>query len=266
MDNQYTVDMFVNGDMLDNIHQVEDEMVIASNGGSNVTSKMGILPGYGPVWYDPDGIENIVSLLRVKQKYHVTFNSDNNSFVVTKADGTVFEFVESSCRLYYYNLAAGSNKCSGVTMVNMVAGKKSKYTNEDYLHAVSARQIQIRISHPSTKDLKQIIAKNQLLSCAVTRADVMAAEDIFGPDLGSLKGKTTRDRPHQVRDIVTPLPASIMERYRSVTLCANIMHVNGIPFLIAISCNLQFGTIEAQPNCQEKTLVSSLVSMIKVYK
>jgi hypothetical protein len=56
LDNQSTVDVFANGDMLKDIHQVDDEMVIASNGGSNVTSEMGTLPGYGLVWYDPVGM------------------------------------------------------------------------------------------------------------------------------------------------------------------------------------------------------------------
>jgi hypothetical protein len=58
LDNQSTGDVFANGDMLEDIHEVGDEMAIASNGATNVTSKMGTLPGYGPVWYDPVGIAN----------------------------------------------------------------------------------------------------------------------------------------------------------------------------------------------------------------
>jgi hypothetical protein len=69
------VDVFANGDMLEDIHHVNDQIVIASNGSSNMTSEMGVLPGYGPVWYDPIGIANIVSLSRVREKYHVSFNS-----------------------------------------------------------------------------------------------------------------------------------------------------------------------------------------------
>ncbi len=111
-------------------------MVIASNGGSNVTSEMGILPGYGLVWYDPVGIANIVSLSRVREKYHVSFNSDQNVFVVTKPDGTVFEFKQSESGLYYYDLA--SNKRCGAVMVDTVASKRSRYTNDDYSRAVTA--------------------------------------------------------------------------------------------------------------------------------
>jgi hypothetical protein len=49
LDNQSMVDVFANGDMLEDIHQVDDQMVIASNGGSNVATEMGVLPGYGLV-------------------------------------------------------------------------------------------------------------------------------------------------------------------------------------------------------------------------
>jgi hypothetical protein len=196
LDNQSTVDVFANGNMLKDIHQVDDEMVIASNGGSNVTSEMGTLPGYGLVWYDPVGIANIVSLSRVREKYHVSFNSDNNIFIVTKPDGTVFEFKQSESGLYYYDLM--SNKRKGAVMVDTVASKKSRYTNEDYSGAVLARQLQIRVGRPSTKDFLRIVARNQLPNCPITCDDILVAEDIFGLDIGSLKGKTTRRKPHRV--------------------------------------------------------------------
>jgi hypothetical protein len=108
--------------------------------------------------------------------------------------------------------------------------------------------------------------RNQLTNFPVTRADILAAEDIFGPDLGTLKGKTTRSRPVQVRDVVNPIPPTILERYQSVTLCADLMHVNGIPFLVTISRHLKFGTVEAQPNHLDKTITDGLLSAIKIYR
>jgi hypothetical protein len=75
-------------------------------------SQMGTLPGYGKVWYEPNGIANIVSLLQVKERYHVRYNSDQNVFVVTKPDRTIYEFIELNSSVYYYDLAVPTNKCS----------------------------------------------------------------------------------------------------------------------------------------------------------
>jgi hypothetical protein len=44
------------------------------------------------------------------------------------------------------------------------------------------------------------------------------------------------------------------------------MYVNGVPFLLTMSRNLKFGTIEALPNWLEATVITGLVSMVRVYK
>jgi hypothetical protein len=81
-------------------------------------------------------------------------------------------------------------------LFDTVASKKSRYTNEDYSQAVLAHQLQIRVGRPSTKDFLRIVACNQLPNCPITRDDILTAEDIFGPDISSLKGKMAQRKPH----------------------------------------------------------------------
>ena len=54
-------------------------------------------------------------------------------------------------------------------------------------------------------------------------------------------------RPLRVESDVTykPLPPSVHERYKVVTLTADIMFVNAIPFFVSLSRKIKFGTIEA---------------------
>jgi hypothetical protein len=264
LDNQSTVDLFCNGNLLVNIREVDSRMNVRCNAGSRITNMIGDLPGYGWVWYDPQAIANILSLKRVKQQYHVYYDSQNGgSFVVTKPDGEQFEFRESETGLYYLDTTSSA---SATVLVTTVEENKARYTNADYLRAVQARELQIKVGRPSPKQFIQIVAKNQLRNCPITRADIMAAEDIFGPDVGSLQGKTTRKRPHIVRTVVMPLPPTIMSRYRAVTLCVDLMYVNGIPMLVSISRNIRFCTVEAVPNRSGDTLVKGIKNIAAVYK
>jgi hypothetical protein len=191
LDNQSTIDLFCNAKLLSNIRTATTRMNVQCNAGVRSTNLIGELANYGTVWYDPEAIANILSLKQVRSKYKVEYKNESVNecpkFVVTKPDGKVFEFVESMDGLHYMD-----SQKSGAVLINTVADNKSSYTNEDYTNAVKARELQIKIGRPSTKDFISIVTNNQLRNCPITKADIMAAEHIFGPDVGSLKGKTVR--------------------------------------------------------------------------
>jgi hypothetical protein len=159
---------------------------------------------------------------------------------VTKPDGTKFQFKESDSG---FMDTIKHTQQQGVLMVNTVSNKKENYTNEDYQRAEKARELQIKIGRPSYKDFIQIVNDRLLINCPVTKADVIAAQDIFGPDIGSLKGKTTRRKPDVVRQVLESLPPETMKRYRMVTLCIDVMYVNRIPMLVSVSRDIKFGTV-----------------------
>lgn len=245
LDNQSTIDVFYNGAMLRNIHVVPSTMRIHCNAGVARTNQVGELPGYGMVWYHPDGIANILSLRNVKRHYRITYDSEtDNCFVVHKMNGTNRIFRESDRGLYFYDAAEGADYNTGTVLVETVAANKSKYTQRDYSHAVLARKLQAIIGRPSLKQFKKILDTGLLPNCPLTSQDAMAAEYIFGKDLGSIKGKTTRQQPEHVPIQHVSLPVELMARYKDVILAGDIMYVNKIPFFVTISRNLKFGTTE----------------------
>jgi len=196
LDNQSTIDLFCNPDLLHNIRESKTSMRVECNAGARKTTQVGELKDYGTIWYDSLGIANILSLKNVRKRYAVAYDTTNYAFMVTKPNGKVFVFKASVSGLHYLDTTDAE---SGVALVNTVANNRNNYSNEAYLRAVQARELQIKIGQPSTQDFIHIVDNNHLPNCPITKADIMAAEHIFGPDIGSLKGKTTRRNPHAVK-------------------------------------------------------------------
>jgi len=195
LDSQSTVDVFCNSRLLGNIRKAKWQLVLHCNAGTVLVTMKGDLKGYGTVWYHPTGIVNILSLNNVRKKYQVTFDSGNTEeqgFIVHKADGLMRVFRPSSKGLYYSDVANDV----GAIMVNTVDSNKSKYSVRQYSSAKKARSLQDIIGRPSTDDFIKYVEGNMIPNCNITREDILRAEDIFGPNLGAIKGKTTR-RPTQ---------------------------------------------------------------------
>ena len=150
-------------------------MRIQCNARIRVTNLVGDLPRYGPVWFDPRAIANVLSLKLVKEKYHIKYNSaKDDGFVVTKPTREKFKFIQSGLGLHYLDtMVQDTNKSVNTTLVvNMVKENKKNYTNNDYLCALRAWELQVTMGGPSTATFVEALKINVLLNCPVTPADV----------------------------------------------------------------------------------------------
>jgi len=82
--------------------------------------------------------------------------------------------------------------------------------------------------------LKAILQMSSIKNDPITIEDVNIAEKIFGPDIGSLKGKTTRQKPLPVVDDFIEIPKGLVDKQQNVTLCIDVLKINGIPFLSTV--------------------------------
>ena len=150
-------------------------MRIQCNARIRVTNLVSDLPGYGPVWFDPRAIANILSLKLVKEKYHIQYNSNkDDGFVVTKPTGEKFKFIQSASGLHYLDtMIQDTDKSVDTTLVvNMVKENRKNYTNNDYLCALRARELQIMVGRPSTTTFVDLFKRNGIANCPVTPADI----------------------------------------------------------------------------------------------
>jgi hypothetical protein len=194
LDNQSTVSIFYNKALLWDIRVTTRRMRVQCNAEWMVTNLIGCLPGYpGEVWYNPAGITNIISLADAEKYFRVRFDSEREkAFVVKKFDGTEHRFVKTAHGLYCFDTATHNTTEHGMTLVTTVANNKSKYPVRTYRQALLVRKLQTMIRYPSRRDnFMKIVEQNLILpNCPIGHADILlAAEDILGPHVGSLKGE-----------------------------------------------------------------------------
>ncbi|MEL7196301.1 MAG: reverse transcriptase domain-containing protein [Bacteroidota bacterium] len=182
-------------------------------------------------------------------------------FIVEKENGDVRKFVQSEKGLFYCDVG----KVSGVTLVSTVKDNTKMYSDRDYKRAMAARELQKAIGRPSTEHLVRIVEGGHLPNCPVTRADILAAEHIWGQDLGTLKGKTTRRKAVPVDGEIVKVSPTILQKYGQVTLGIDIMHVNRMAFLITISRHIKFGTVEFLSKADDVNILAGIKQVLHWY-
>jgi hypothetical protein len=186
-----------------NVRKVNKVMNIKCNAGVTRTDMVGDLPGCGEVWFNKSGIANILSLSRMEKKCRITYDSKNGKqFIVHKENGMVRRFRQSEDGLFHMDAKESDEEQDGTVLVNKVEtvkGNKKNHTKAACKQATLARKLQNITGRPSARSFLNIVEKNLLKDCPVKREDALAAEDIFGPNVGSLKGKTVRQNGERVR-------------------------------------------------------------------
>ena len=68
----------------------KDAIRVHCNSGVKILDRVGDLPGYGTVWYEPTGIVNIFSMSRATKKFRICFYSKGgNVFRIVLPDKEV---------------------------------------------------------------------------------------------------------------------------------------------------------------------------------
>mmetsp|Transcript_53098 Transcript_53098/g.158898 ORF Transcript_53098/g.158898 Transcript_53098/m.158898 type:complete len:232 (-) Transcript_53098:6-701(-) len=119
LDTGSSIDVLSNPDLITNIHRSEQYTQIHCNAVIVRESHNGTLPGYVEVWFNKDGIENILSMSNMVDKLPVTCNSHNDDrFIIQKPDEQLI-FNCSQSGMYFHDVGDRD-----IVMVANVSGNR----------------------------------------------------------------------------------------------------------------------------------------------
>ena len=256
LDNQSTTDIFCNLDYLTDIHTVPQTLKLNTNGGVLTTNQQGLLPGYGYVWCKKDAIANVISLANAEAngKFDVNYDRNRGFIMTNNKTGQVTVFKKDQAGLHTAPLLPEAK----VSLLNTVEENKSLYTKGQIQRADAARKLYRVIGHPSIRDYKNIIQTNQIKNCPITIEDINICEQIYGPDVATLKGKTVRTKPKPVVRDYVEIPRQLIQAHKGIILFADIMWIDGVPLLITLSKHVKFITIRYIHDRTKETLMEAL--------
>ena len=91
LDSGSTMSIFHDKELVYDIKKSEHPIKVATNAGSRIVSKQAMVAGFGRVWYDEGAIANIFSLQDLKNKHHITYDSEvEDAFLVHRQDVKCF--------------------------------------------------------------------------------------------------------------------------------------------------------------------------------
>ena len=250
LDTGSTCSVFHNKKLVTDIRPSNKTLRAYTNGGHQDSKQIATLPGFFDVWYNPASMVNILSYADVRKRFRITSDTEKDSCInVHMDDGRTMKFREVKSGLYLHNQSDGEkdndtrNNVTEYTFLKLVSQNKKMFTRKELESGDRARDLYVKLGMPGYKYYFRLLESNHIVNCPVTADDAKRAILIYGEEVATLKGKTTRQKPMKINEhITTPLPLTIQDTHPTVNMSADYLYVQGTPFLHTISSNYKYRT------------------------
>ena len=271
LDSASTVSTMSNHELVTDIEWSNEKLHLLTGGGPMTLEIKAKFFGMD-VWFDPNGVANILSLGVVANSFHVVFDSGmEDAFYVKVSKDVLWKFERFGSGLYYFDVAkyrnANNRTVTNYSFITTVQSNKEKYHRREVELADRALEVYTRLNRPSRQMFEHILTSNQLRNCPVTVEDARRAFKIYGHDVATLKGKTVKRKNIPASTLVTTsLPLSILENHANVTLCIDFFFVQGIAFFHSISRKINFRTVSKVENRKKETMLREIKIIRGLYE
>ena len=144
---------FWNADLVKDIKWSNDKLRLLTNGGPTVQNMKAKFHDID-VWFDPNGIANILSLGLVSNTRRVLMDTwEENAFYVRMSEGIYWKFERIGDGLYYYDVARNSNDSSSTvkqySFITTVEDNEKKFHRREVDRSKLALEVYRRLCRPS---------------------------------------------------------------------------------------------------------------------
>jgi len=200
----------MNPEFVANIRKSPTRLVMKTNAGTRVIDKIADVPMFGTAWFDEQMVANILGFASLKDKYPISYSIDNDAFYVQLTPNKYIVFERTPEGLYVYKptksyfdevkrMKTGEQNMNiAATFIQSVEDNMKKFTEREVKDAEKALRLYVGTGFHTPEDFKQFLRQGLLLNNPVVPKDVKVLEAIYGPNVDSLKGKSTRPKSPRV--------------------------------------------------------------------
>ena len=110
-----------------------------------------------------------------------------------------------------------------------------------------------------------MLRQNLIKNCEVTDKDIAITDAVFGPDVPTLKGKSTRPKPRKVVGKEIDIPEEFVSTNKDIELAIDIIFINNEPILTTIDRSLMFKACMPLKSREDENILQGLDTILCRY-
>ena len=252
LDTQASINIFGNKELLTNIRQADKPISLSGiQAGAKAVKvdKIGNFHELGNVYYSEGAAANIISFAsQVNAGSNISYDSIADEFLLIPPAGKKrYTFKRKNVRgseNRFYICDVGSVG-SETVLVQTVQDNLKLYTKREIGQAHKAREMLGRMGFPSVRDAIDMVSSGT--NFEVSGKDFQVADAIWGKDIASIKGKTTRRATN-----VANMEVKRFESQQQQILSVDIMFVDKLPFLVGVATPLDLTLVKSLQSADMK--------------
>ena len=136
------------------------------------------------MWFNRDGVANIISMENFTKKLPIDYDSSAGDNFILHKDSKQIIFNWIPLGIYFHDARASDIIMAGTTKENCKG-----YTSRKIVAANKARTGLTTVGNKSAGEYINMISSGFIRNCPITPQAVTIANKSFGPDIAELKGK-----------------------------------------------------------------------------